>query len=155
MSKRKKIILSVVLSTAAVVGITTGIVFAEDENDVAQPEARQEALLQRICEIYEDNTGVAIEPEMLKDAFIEAQEEMMAEAMEGRLDKLVEEGVISSEEAQQLKDWLAARPETSLPRRPIFRGGPSGRFGPKLGGFGFPRRQCVPDNATNQTSFTY
>ena len=55
---------------------------------------------------------------------------MMAEAMKSRLDKMVEEGIITSDEAQQYKDWLAARPKTSLPRLPMFRGGPGGRFGP-------------------------
>jgi hypothetical protein len=148
MSKRKKIILSVVLSTAAVVGITTGIVFAEDENDAAQPGARQEALFKRVCDIYQEEWGVELDPEKLQDAFAEAKEEMMTAAMEGRLDKLVEEGVITSEEAQQFKDWLAARPETSLPRRPMFRGGFGGRFGPRPGGFGFPRGQCLPGETT-------
>ena len=156
MSKKKKIILSALLTTAAIVGVTVGVAFAQDETeDAAQPGARQEALLERVCEIYEANTGVAIDPEALKDTLAEATEEMMTEAMESRLDKLVEEGIITQEEAQQLKDWLAARPDTALPGRPFFRGGAGGRFGPRLGGFGFPGGQCVPDETTTETSFTY
>ena len=154
MSKKKKIILSVLLTTAAIIGITTGIVFAQDENeDAAQPETRCEALLERVCEIYEGNTGVAIESEALKDAFAEAQGEMMAEAMNNRLDKLVEEGRITQEEADQIKEWREARPEVSLPGVGQFGGREfGGRFGPRLGGFGFPRGQCVSNDATETTS---
>ena len=156
MLKKKKRLVIALIAIAAAVGITSGVVFAQDENeDTTQPEARHEALLERVCEIYQDNTGVTIEPEALKEAFAEAQGEMMAEAMESHLDKLVEEGVITQEEADQLKEWLEARPETSLPGRPMFRGGPGGRFGPGPGGAGLPGGRCAPDNATTETSLTY
>ena len=160
MSKKKKIILSISLTTAAIVGITTGVVFAQDETEGdIQPGAQHEALLNRVCEIYEGNTGVAIEPEALKDAFIEAQSEMMAEAMENHLNKLVEEGVITQEEADQLIEWWEAKPDTQLPGRPAFGGrlgGPGfgGRFGSRMGGHGFPGGQGLPGDAT-ETSSTY
>lgn len=152
MLKKKKHLVIALAAIAAAVGITTGVVFAQDENeDAAQPDS----LLERVCEIYEDNTGVAIEPEALKDAFAEAHQEMMAEAMEGRLDKLVEEGVITQEEADQFKEWWEAKPDMVLPERPMLRGGPGGRFGPGPGGFGSPQGQCIPDEAATETSLTY
>jgi len=152
--KKKPLIITLIV-IAATVGITTGLVFAQDEGDTTQPEAQHEALLERVCEIYEANTGVAIEPEALKDAFVEANQEMMAEALESRLDKLVEEGVITQEEADQFKEWWEAKPDVSLPGYPMLRGGAGGRFGPGPGGLGFPQRQCIPDEATTETSFTY
>ena len=153
---KKKSLIITLIAIAVTIGITTGLVFAQGESeDAAQPGARHEALLERVCEIYEDNTGVAIEPEALKDAFAQAQDEIMAEAMESRLNKLVEEGVITQEEADQLKEWWEARPYTALPGRPMLRGGHGGRFGPLPGGFGFPRGRCVPEEATTETSFTY
>jgi hypothetical protein len=145
---KKKPLVITLIAIAAAVGITAGVVFAQDGEET-QPGTRQEALLEKVCEIYKDNTGVAIEPEALKDAFIAAQGEMMAEAMESHLDKLVEEEVITQEEADQLKEWWEARPEISLPG-----GGPGGRFGPRLGGFGFPRGPGFPGGAT-ETSATY
>jgi hypothetical protein len=149
--KKKPLIITLIV-IAATVGITTGLVFAQDENeDANQPES----ILERVCEIYEANTGVAIEPEALKDAFVEANQEMMAEAMESRLDKLVEEGVITQEEADQFKEWWEAKPDVSLPGHPMLRGGPGGRFGSEPGGPGFPQRQGIPDEATTETSFTY
>jgi len=153
--KKKPLVISLI-AIAAAVGITTGVVFAQDEAET-QPEAQHEALLERVCGIYEDNTGVAIEPEALKDAFVAAQGEMMAEAMESYLDKLVEEGRITQEEADQLKEWWEARPDTPLSRGPMFRGGPGGPggpCGPRLGGFGSPRGQGLPSGVT-ETSSTY
>lgn len=83
----------------------------------------------------------------------------MAEAMQNRLDKLVEEGIITQEEADQLKEWWESRPDTALSGRPFFGGGPCGRgfgghFGPRMGGFGFPGGQCLPGDATG-TSANY
>ena len=152
MLKKRKHLIIALATIAAAVGITTGVVFAQDENeDAAQPDS----LLERVCEIYEGNTGVAIEPEVLKDAFAEAHQKMMAEAMEGRLDKLVGEGVITQEEADQFKEWWEAKPDMTLPERPMLRGRPGGRFGLRPGGFGFPQGQCVPDEAATETSLTY
>jgi len=152
MLKKKRLVIALI-AIAATVGITTGVVFAQGENeDANQPES----ILERVCEIYEDNTGVAIKPEALKDAFIEANEEIITEAIENRLDKLVEKGVITQEEADQLKEWWQAKPDVSLPSHPMLRGGPGGRFGPRLGGFGSPRGQFIPDEeATTETSLTY
>jgi hypothetical protein len=156
--KKKSLVISLI-AVAVAVGVTTGVVFAQDEEE-NQPEAQHEALLEKVCDIYEENTGVAIDPEALKDAFIAAQDEMMVEAMENHLDKLVEEGIITQEEADQLKEWWEARPDTPLsrgPMCPMFRGGPGGpggRFGPRPGGFGLPGGQGLPDGAT-ETSSTY
>ena len=158
MSREKKIILSVLLSAAAVIGITTGFAFAQDENDGdTQPGAQHEALLNRVCEIYEDNTGVAINPEELENAFTQAQEEIMTEAMENRLNAMVEKGVITQEEADQLKEWLESRPDVSLPGGVPFGGragghGFGGHFCPGPGGSGCPNGQGLPDDAT-ETSF--
>ena len=156
MLKKKKRLVIAIIAIAATVGITTGVVFAQDESgDATQPEAKHEALLERACEIYEDNTGVSIDPESLKDAFTEANQEMMAEAMQSRLDKLVEEGVITQEEADQFQEWWQAKPDVSLPGHPMLGGGPGGRFGPGPGGFGFPGGQCIPDGTATETSATY
>jgi hypothetical protein len=156
--KKKPLIITLV-AIAATVGITTGLVFAQDEGDATQPEAQHEALLDRVCEIYEDNTGVAIDPQALQDAFTQAQDEIMAEAMQNRLDALVEKGIITQDQADQYKAWWEARPDTVLPGRPFFGGGPSGpgfggRFGPRLGGPGFPGCLDAGDGAA-ETSYAY
>jgi len=129
MWKSKKVILIGLLAIALLAGSTVGIALAQTENgDEIQSVDRYGALMDRVCGIYEDSTGVSIDPEQLKTAFAQARGEMAAEAMESRLQSLVEEGTITQGEADEYLEWWQARPDTVLP-------GPGGRgFGP--GGFG-------------------
>ncbi|GAI74775.1 unnamed protein product, partial [marine sediment metagenome] len=125
-----------VMVLAAVLAIVSigGVVLAQ-ENEEDSPAAKFGEFMERICEIYEDNTGTAIDSEELQKAFTQAQSEMQAAAMEARLAKMVENGVIDETQAQELKDWWESRPE-DLPfgpglmapggERPF--GGPGGRF---------------------------
>jgi hypothetical protein len=78
-------------------------------------ETRQEALLDRVCQIYQQNTGVAIDPQQLKNAFTQAQGEMQGEALQSRLEKLVNEGKITQAEADQYLQWWQSRPNIELP----------------------------------------
>jgi hypothetical protein len=78
-------------------------------------ETRQEALLDRVCQIYQENTGVAIDPQQLKDAFAQAQKEMQDEALQSWLQKLVNEGKITQDQADQYLQWWQSRPDIELP----------------------------------------
>ena len=111
MWRSKKFILIAALAALLLVGSIGGIALANDDGDGELPGTRYQALLDRVCEIYEDNTDVAIDSEALEEAFAQAQDELRAEAMEGRLDKLVEEGKLTQGEADELQDWLEARPD--------------------------------------------
>ena len=135
--KKKKVIIIALTTAAAIIGITSGVAFAQDEDeDIPQPEARQEAMLERICEIYEENTGVAIDAQELQGAFSEFREEMAAEAMNNRLETMVENGIITQEEADQYRNWLESRPEGLMPGLRQFRFGPGRPGGCGVGGFG-------------------
>jgi len=135
--KNKKALIITLASVAAVIGITSGSVLAQGENeDPPQAGEQQEAVLERICEIYEANTGVAIDPEELQNACTEAREEIMEEAMANRLANMVENGIITQEEADQYLEWLEARPDIAPGMRncQIEAGGPgrpgmTGHFG--------------------------
>jgi len=145
MWRSKKFIIITVLAAVVLVGGISGVVLAQTENgDDSQPPAQHAALLDKVCEIYEENTGTAINAEELQKAFAQAQSEMMEEALENRLQNLVEQGQLTQEEAdqykawwqvrpdmeqfrQQLEEWQQARPDIPLP-------GPFERFG----GQGFP-----------------
>ena len=86
MWRRKKFIVAVVLATVVLVGGVGGAVLAQNGNeDQNQPQAQHAALLDRVCAIYGDNTGVAIDPQALQAAFAQAHSGMRAEHMEGRL----------------------------------------------------------------------
>jgi hypothetical protein len=101
--KSRKFLLLLVLAVVIVAGSVGGIVYAQgdDEEDVA---SRTE-LLDRVA----DKLG--IDPQQLKDAFTEVIEEMRDEAQLKWLEKAVEEGLITEEEAQAYSEWWAARPD--------------------------------------------
>ncbi len=78
-------------------------------------KTQQEALLDRACAIYEENTGVAIDPEQLQVALDQARSEMQDEALKSWLQNLVDEGKITQEEADQYLEWWQARPDITSP----------------------------------------
>jgi hypothetical protein len=83
--------------------------------DQSQPSDRYHVLLDRACAIYEEETGVAIDSEQLRDALDRARGELRDEALETRLQKLVDEGKITQEEADQYLEWWQSRPDIELP----------------------------------------
>jgi hypothetical protein len=133
MMRSKKFVLVTTLAAVVLVGSITGAVLAQNGDD-SQPEARHWALLERACEIYEDNTGVAIDSEALKDAFAQARSEMRAKALQTRLQYLVEQGTITQDEADQYTQWWESKPDVPL------RFGFRARCGP-LGGGGLQAPQ--------------
>jgi hypothetical protein len=137
-STKKFIIAMAIAAVLAIVSVGGVVLAQENEKDATQPEAQHAALLERVCEIYEENTGTAINAEELQNAFAEARDEVQAAAMETRLAKMVENGVLDETQAQELQDWWESRPE-GLPFRPGLggRGMLRGSGGP--GGFGPPQ----------------
>jgi hypothetical protein len=114
MWRSKKFIIAVLLAGAMLIGSIGGIVLANDDGDDNQTETRCEALLDRVCEIYEEQTGVAIDQDVLRDAFAQARDEMKSEALQNYLERLVEEGAITQEEADEYLTWWQAKPDISI-----------------------------------------
>ena len=105
----------IVLVPAVLAGSIGGVAFAQTgSEDTTQPEARHEALLDRVSAIYQENTGVAIDSEALRDAFAQAQSEMRAEALQNHLQSLVDEGTITEEEADQYLEWWQSKPDVPV-----------------------------------------
>jgi hypothetical protein len=125
MRKRKWFIPVLVVSLLLIGSIAGGaIVAAQDSSGNAEDQSQ--TLLERVCAIYEEQTGVTIDSEQMKDALKQAREEMRDEAFENRLQNLVDEGKITEEEAGQLLEWWQSRPDVELPL-PGFGGpGPGG-----------------------------
>jgi hypothetical protein len=141
MWKSKKFYIPVII-TAIIAGSLGGAVLADEEDESGNI---REAMLDRICEIYEDNTGNSIDAEALQDAIEQARGERQAEALQNRLDILVEEGKITEEEADEIQDWYDSKPDV-LPGMGCFgRGGSRGMGGTH--GFG---ESVVPDVTVTQ-----
>ena len=144
MWRSKKLIIVAVLAALMLAGTIGGVALAADNGDDSEPEARYEALLNRVCEIYQEKTGVAIDQEALKDAFAQTQSEMQTEALETWLQSLVEEGEITQAQADEYLDWWQAKPDVSFGFGFGGRGGFRGMGGPRgMRGFGWP---CAPQN---------
>ena len=112
MWRKKKFIIAAVLATVVLIGGVGGSVLAHDGNGGEnQPQSQRVALLDRVCTIYEENTGTTIDSQELKDAFAQAQDEMRAAAMEARLAKMVENGKMTQDEADQYLEWGESRPD--------------------------------------------
>jgi len=137
----KKFLLIGILCVVLVAGTLGGFAIAsaddEESTDTARPGINQTELMEKVAEIYERNTGTAIDPEELQNAFNEARTQVMTDAHDEFLQSLVDEGKITQEQADEWKAWLDARPDTfsdefkewleSRPDIPELSG--SGRFG--------------------------
>ena len=120
MRKRKWFVSAIVLSVLLIGGTVGGLVAAAEDsagNTEAESEMidRYQALLDRACAIYEEQTGVALDSEQMKDALKQARAEMQDEALRSRIQKLVEEGKLTQEEADHFLAWWQSRPDIKLP----------------------------------------
>jgi hypothetical protein len=145
----KKFVIVLVSAAALTALCIGGVAFAQGNGDEnTQPEAQQAAMLEKVCEIYQENTGTAINADDLQAAFTQAQSEMQEEALDNYLNNLVEQGTITQEQADQYKAWLESKPEIDIPLAPGFPGadmqhGPGGLGGGFPGGGGPPPSEPV------------
>ena len=105
MPKKVKVLVSVLV---AVVLLTVGgaaTVLADDGFTPTDNETGREGLLARVADI------LGVSQEELDNAFQQAQQGMRDEASIRFLDRAVEEGRITPEEAGEISEWRAQRPE--------------------------------------------
>jgi Na+-transporting NADH:ubiquinone oxidoreductase subunit NqrC len=119
---KKFIAIISVLVAVILIGISAGIVFAQDETNVKD----NNPILTRVAEILN------IDQQQLENAFRQAMEEQVQQRMDQHFQKLVEEGELTQEQADQYRDWLESKPDIPLPRQ--------GKFMPRFGAEqrGFP-----------------
>lgn len=104
--KRKWIIVAVVAAVVILTaGIIGGVAYAQT---TSTPESTQttpgKTFLARVAEI------LGIDQQKLEDAVAQAKKEMQDEALNQRLQALVEKGKITQEQADQYKQWWESRP---------------------------------------------
>ncbi|MDD5510027.1 MAG: hypothetical protein PHI12_04375 [Dehalococcoidales bacterium] len=128
--RKKKFVIPLV-TAVALTGILAGSVFAQEEEEVnPQPGG---TLIERLAE------KLGIEQSELEAAFAEVRSEMMDDALNNRLEKLIEQGRLTQQEADQFKEWWQARPEMDLGGFGIHLGDsgggqPGAAFGPHCPG---------------------
>lgn len=104
MSKRAKFLVALSL-VVLLVSATIGTALAQEPTQEKPPVPTMKKLFTRVAEI------LGIEEQKLIDAFVQAWKELAAEAFQARLNKLVEQGRLTEEQAKQIKEWWAQRPE--------------------------------------------
>jgi hypothetical protein len=111
MWRSKKFIIITAIVVLALAGTIGGVALAQGNGDDNQPGAQPAALLERVCEVYQENTGTSINADDLQAAFTQAQSEIREEALQNYLQGLVDEDKITQEQADELLDWWQSRPE--------------------------------------------
>ena len=116
MSKKMKVLVSVLVAVLVfTIGGTMMALAQEDEDEEEELVTGVEAngLLSKIAEILD------IPEDELREAFAQAREELREERFEATfyqlLDKAEEEELITSEEAEEIREWWAEKPEALDP----------------------------------------
>lgn len=111
MWRNKKLIIIEVLVVVMLVA-TLGVVAVAraDDETPNQEQDNITSLIEEVAEIYEANTGTTIDAQELQNAFVQARNQHMTAIRYQCLDKLVEQGKITQEQADELKAWLEAKP---------------------------------------------
>jgi hypothetical protein len=125
---RKKIAIIAISAAVLLVGITGGVVLAQDNGNSNSTQAPPQAedLLAKVVTIYQQNTGVTIDEAQLKTAFDQAQSQIQLAREQTMVQNLVKNGKLTQDQADQYLKWLQSRP--SLPS------GFGKGFGPGFGG---------------------
>jgi hypothetical protein len=124
---KKFIIVSAILAVVLVVGIA-GVAIAQTGGET---QSGGKTLLGRVAAILN------LDEQTVEDAFQQAKKEMADEALDARLNALVEKGTITQGQADEYKEWWQGRPDTLAP---AIRG--FGRFG--MRGFAPGMGRCFP-----------
>jgi len=124
MRRSKKLILAGLLATVVLAGSIGGVALASEGDDDCSPAARFGNLIDRVCNIYDDNpeTTGDINREALKSAFADARSEICAEGMpnsgevdpeaiQNHLQTLYDEGKITEEQYLRMQERLESMPD--------------------------------------------
>jgi hypothetical protein len=131
------------------------MVAADDSSSTVDQQSqladRHQELLDRACAIYEENTGTAMDSDQFEAALEQAQGELQEEALESRLDDLVENGKMTQDEADSYLEWWQSRPDIQLALPGL--GGPGPNGGMMWGrGFGPRGGSCPSPDASGEAA---
>ena len=123
---------------------TTGVAMAQETDTT--PDSRVSNFISRVAEI------LGLEESQVKEAVAQARREMRDETVQQKLDRTVEQGRITREEADEYLEWFQSRPNS----RPGvgMRGFGFDRHGGGRNGFGRGSRGFDGQHSTPRPPFT-
>jgi hypothetical protein len=121
-SKKFIVIVSIVAAVVVLVSAGVGVALAADNPPAATTPAAppQGELLARVAKI------MGVDQAKLEAAFKQAEKELADQRVDQWLKKLVTDGKLTQQQADQYKQWLQSRPNVTIPR------GPGGFKGPMM-----------------------
>ena len=131
---------ALILTGLLVIGVTGGAVLAHGGGENGDSPVKSFA--SRVAGI------LGLNESQVQDAFSQARAEMQDEAIQHKLDKMVENGRLTQEEADEYKEWYDSRPDTLTPGF----GGRKFHFGQGFGGRRFHHGMGMWDKAPQSES---
>ena len=98
-------IIAIVAVVALSAGITAVVSAESPEGEAGSNTGPGQIFIGKLADILESDE------EELADAFKQARQEMCEEHQEQRLQNAIDEGLITEEEAEQIRGWWDSRPE--------------------------------------------
>lgn len=99
--RKRWILVPVALVTMALAVATVGVALAHESNG----DSKADKFTSRVAEI------LGLDEAQVEDAMKQARQELRDEAMQNKLDSLVEKGLITQEQADEYLEWRQSRPE--------------------------------------------
>ncbi|MBI2917697.1 MAG: hypothetical protein HYY01_06850 [Chloroflexi bacterium] len=129
------------LVVALMVGISGGAALAQGSDTGSDSPVKSFAA--RVAAI------LGLDEAQVQSALKQASREMQDEALQQKLDRMVEQGRLTQEQADQMKQWYQARPEGVSSGFPFGgRGFRGGMMGPGRGGHGMGGWKLSPPVST-------
>jgi hypothetical protein len=144
-AKRKWLFIPILAVIALlIIGIIGGSVYANANSPA--PSDNQSTFAAKVAKL------LGIDQAKVESALTQARQEMKDEALEARLQKMIDNGKITKEQADQYKTWIKSRPNVPAgigDQNPFGgRGGKGGCF-PGMGGRGFNFNSTPNSTGTN------
>ena len=137
--KKRWLFAPIAIAVLAMGVATAGVAMAQETD--TNRDSRVSNFISRVAEI------LGLEESQVREAVAQARREMRDEAFQQKLDRLVDQGRITREEADEYLDWYLSRPDTlrghRMPGFGFDRRG-DGRHGPGRGLRGFEGRSGPP-----------
>ena len=107
--KKRYWLTGTIVAAVMVLGIMGGVVMAQ-ETSADDGDSEKRSFAARVADILDlDETTV-------QDAINQARDEMREEALQAKLDWLVENGHMTQEQADEYKTWIESKPEGLSPK---------------------------------------
>ncbi len=146
---RKRWIVVSLLVGLLTIGITGGVVLAQ-EGGGSEKTSLAKSFASRVAAI------LGLDETQVESAMKQAAGQIQDEALQAKLDKMVESGRLTQQQADQYREWYKARPDSLAPGLGFGGfGGPRGHHGRHRGGFGMDGTGHHSNPATPSATSTH